>query len=113
MSKRNWVCFECRSAVRREYGTAKVPICATCSLPLVNLGYRIPIPTKARANEWEALRVQYLVEQRQGQARRSEDRGKERRFLEKEIDRLESLPPNPGRIEAVRQLRRRLNNLGA
>jgi ribonuclease HI len=68
MGKRNWVCFDCRSAVRREDGSVTAVPCATCSKPLVNLGYKIPIPPKNKANEWETLRTQYFLAQREAQA---------------------------------------------
>jgi hypothetical protein len=64
MSKRNWVCFDCRSVVRREAYTVDSVVCATCSEPRVNLGYKITIPAKTRAKDWESLREQYFASQR-------------------------------------------------
>lgn len=111
MSKRNWVCFDCRSVVRREAYTVAVVVCATCSQPRVNLGYKIPIPAKARAKDWESLRVQYLASQRAAERAELTARRKRQRELKAEIDRLQSLPVNRGRASAVRLLQKKLRGL--
>src|SRR5262245_30059983 len=111
MSKRNWVCFDCRSAVRREAPTVSPVVCATCSRPLVNLGYKIPIPRKTRVKDWEALREQYLISQREATRARRATQFTRRRELLAEIDKLESLPTNAGRSRAVQLLRKKLKRL--
>jgi hypothetical protein len=89
----------------------KAVVCATCSGALVNLGYKIPIPLKRNARGWEKLRVQILMEERELQARRHDEKRRRRRSLEREIERLESLPPNAGRTRAVQQLRKELSKV--
>ena len=112
MSKRNWVCFDCRSVVRREDYNAGSVVCATCSAPRVNLGYKIPIPAKTSAKDWESLREEYFASQRAA-ARVRRDAQRERRHdLQKEIERLESRPANPGRLKAAKLLRKKLRNPG-
>ena len=110
MSKRNWVCFECRSVVRREAYTANSVVCATCWQPRVNLGYKIPIPAKTRVNDWESLREHYLASERAAARARREAQRKRTRDLEKEIERLESRPANPGRSKAVQLIRKKLRS---
>ena len=111
MSKRNWVCFDCRSAVRREAPTVNVVVCATCSRPRVNLGYKIPIPPKTRIKDWEALREQYLISQREATRARRAAQLTRTRELSAEIDKLESLPRSAGRSRAVQLLRKQLRNV--
>jgi hypothetical protein len=108
MSKRNWVCFDCRSVVRREDYRAEVVVCATCSQPRVNIGYKIPIPKKSRGKEWEVLRAQHLSEQRAIALRHRREQARHRHSLGQEIERLELLPPNQGRRKAIRLLRKQL-----
>jgi predicted secreted Zn-dependent protease len=108
MNHRNWVCFDCRSVVRREAYTVDSVVCATCSQPRVNLGYKIPIPAKTRAKEWERLREQYFASQRAATRARGDAQRKKRRDLTKEIERLESRSANPGRSKAVQLIRKKL-----
>ena len=110
MSKRNWVCFECRSVVRRESDAAGVVVCGTCSQPRVNLGYKIPIPAKTRTKEWELLRGQYFAAEFAAAGAEQMTRRMRKRELESEIERLESRPANPGRSKAAQRLRKKLRS---
>ena len=110
MSKRNWVCFDCRSVVRREAYTVDSVVCAACSGPRVNLGYKIPILAKTRAKDWELLREQYFASQRAAARVQREAEQERRRDLQKEIERLESRPANPGRLKAAQLLRKKLRD---
>jgi hypothetical protein len=110
MSKRNWVCFDCRSVVRREPYDVDVVVCATCSQARVNLGYKIRIPAKTRVKDWESLREQYSASERAAARAERAARHKQERALATEIERLESLPANPGRSRAVELLRKKLRS---
>jgi hypothetical protein len=111
MSKRNWVCFDCRSVVRREDYENETLVCATCSQPRVNLGYKTRIPARSRVKEWESLRERHYASQRATGLARLATARKYRRELEAEIENLESRPANPGRSRAVQLLRKRLRDL--
>lgn len=111
MSKRNWVCFDCRSVVRREAYTTDVAVCSICSRPRVNLGYKIRIPAKTRAKDWEKLREQYLASERAAERTEQAARQKRMRELETEIEKRESLPANPGRTKAAQRLRKELRRM--
>jgi len=112
VSKRNWVCFDCRSVVRREESPRlKSVVCAMCRRPRVNLGYKIPIPQKSRVKDWESLRTQHLSEERADEQQRQRERQRLKHWLEQEIVRLESRPLNQGRAKAVRLLRKELRDL--
>jgi hypothetical protein len=111
MSKRNWVCFDCRSVVRREPYTVDVVVCATCSQPRVNLGYKIRIPAKTRVKDWETLRGQNLASERAAAQAERAAQPKQKRELEAEIERLESLSANTERSRAVQLLRKKLRSV--
>jgi hypothetical protein len=111
MNNRNWVCFDCRSVVRREAYTKDIVVCSACRRPRVNLGYRIPIPAKTKAKDWELLRERFLASERAAERAERVRRQKRKRELEAEIERLESRPASEGRSQAVRRLRRQIRDL--
>ena len=104
-----WVCFDCKTAVRRNTafdGDVPCPNCArTCSY----LGYKIPVPPRSKNREWMALREQLARERVQKDHESYVSVVRERHALEKEIARLEALPVNEGRTKAIRLLQRRLS----
>jgi len=108
MSNYAWVCFHCRSAARRP-GSATDVRCPSCGNSCERIGYKTPIPPKSKLKEWEALRSLGHRRRQEDLARRTRDRVRQTHFLEKEILRLESMPPNPGRTIAVKLLKKRLN----
>jgi hypothetical protein len=112
MSNYAWVCFSCRTASRRS-PVAKNVRCRQCARPCECLGYKSPVPPKARAREWAALaeafygsRRRYSLCQQKLRVRRIHD-------TEREIARLELLPANEGRTDAIKRLRKQLEQLRA
>src|SRR5688572_8815327 len=112
MSNYAWVCFSCRTASRRS-PIAKNVRCRQCTGQCECLGYKIPVPPKSKVREWAALaeafyasRRRYVVGQQKLRVRRVHD-------TEREIARLESLPPNEGRADAIKRLRKQLEQLRA
>jgi hypothetical protein len=73
------------------------------------LGYKIPVPPKRDENTWDALREQLNQERHDHQQQSLERAVRRRHDLEQEIERLESLPTNPGRQKAIRLLRKQLD----
>ena len=57
MSKRNFVCFECRVAVRREAYSGEPVLCPTCGVLSHNIGYKIPVPPKSKQEAWDKLHL--------------------------------------------------------
>jgi hypothetical protein len=112
MSKRNYVCFNCRTAVRREQYIDRDVLCPDCGKPCENIGYKIPVPAKSKPQEWEDLRERFYAERRD-QAEQERIYGVQRRHeLENEIAELEGRPSNAGRSAAIKRLRRILQSLG-
>jgi hypothetical protein len=112
MSKRNWVCFDCRSVVRREAYTVDSVVCAACSGPRVNLGYKIRIPAQTRAKDWELLREQYFASQPAAARVQREAEPERRRDSKTQIERLESRPANPGRLNTAQRRRKKVRDTG-
>ena len=112
MSNSAWVCFECRSAVRRPTQFAGDVPCPTCGAACTPLGYKIPVPPKSKAREWQALREQLHRERDERMSDARAARIRRRHDLEQEIARLDALPSNPGRTRAIALLRKQLRDLG-
>lgn len=111
MSKRNFVCFKCRVAVRREPYSGDAVVCPTCGEECRNIGYKILVPPKSKSEAWRQLHEQYFGERRKilEDAVAVSVRGKHN--LEKEIAKLEARAENEGRAREIRRLRRRLESL--
>lgn len=102
-----WVCFDCRAAVRRSTAFAGEVPCPTCGKLCSYLGYKIPVPPKGKVKDWSALRDQLSRERMQNDLVADVTAVRDRHALEQEIARLEAMPPNQGRAQAIRLLRRR------
>ena|SRR5688572_8743089 len=108
-----WICFDCRAAVRRSTAFAGEVPCPTCGKLCSYLGYKIPVPPKDKAKDWSALRDQLLRERMQKDLAAVVAAVRDRHALEQEIARLEAMPPNQGRAQAIRLLRCRLSGSNA
>lgn len=109
MGNAAWICFDCRSAVRRSTTFTGEVSCPICGKSCAYLGYKIPVPPKAKTREWAALHQQlsHALMKMEQDAEASAVRYKH--SLEQEIVRLEAMPSNKGRAQAARQLRKRLS----
>ena len=108
-----WVCFECRTAVRRSTVYSGDVPCPTCGKLCAYLGYKIPVPPKDKRREWAALRTQLSRERSQRELAADIAAVRKRHDLEQEIVRLEAMPANAGRARAIALLRRRLSGSNA
>jgi hypothetical protein len=122
MCNGTWVCFECRTAVRRPtwrlvtylrpwlIGSTVVGNvrCPTCRQACSFLGPTIEIPPKRDAAAWDRLRDQVATVHAAAEAGRFKRSVRRRHDLEQRIRDLESRPPNPGRDALIKQLRTEL-----
>jgi hypothetical protein len=122
MCNGTWVCFDCRTAVRRPTwrlvtylrpwligGTGVGNVrCPTCRKACHFLGPTIEIPPKQNVAAWGRLRGQVTSMH----AAAAEDRFKEsvrrRHDLEQRIRELEARPSNAGRDALIQELRAQL-----
>lgn len=107
-----WICFDCRSAVRRHTHYAGDVPCPNCGRLCVYLGRKIPVPPKRKQRDWSALHAWLVQRQADQDMQVHLDRIRESTALRNEIDRLEARAPNAHRSQRVRRLRRRLEHLG-
>lgn len=112
MSNRKYVCFKCRTAVRREANSERSVLCPLCGSAAVNVGYKVPIPPKSKGKEWAALEKQLSQEASEIIAAEALERVQRIHHLEKEIKRIEALPSNAGRQSLIRQLKKELESVG-
>jgi DNA-directed RNA polymerase subunit RPC12/RpoP len=113
MSNRKFVCFDCRVAVRRNANTTKAVLCPNCGKETVNIGYKIPIPPKTKVSEWQALREQIHLQITESVMNQHRNRAAEIHALEKEIEKMASLPSNTGRESLLKELKKRLASYNA
>ena len=111
MSKRNFVCFKCRAAVRREPYSGNAVLCPDCGEECHNIGYKIPVPSKTKTQAWNELREDYFGWRRELVERDAIGKVRRKHALEKEISKLEVRPENDGRDKEIRRLKRLLENL--
>ena len=111
MSKRNFVCFNCRAAVRREAYSGNAVLCPDCGEECHNIGYKVPVPPKSKTQAWSALREDYFRWRRELVERQAIGKVRRIHALEKEISKLESRPENEGREKEIRRLKRQLESL--
>lgn len=111
MSKRNFVCFDCRVAVRREPYSGEPVLCPSCGGVSHNIGYKIPVPPKNKKESWDALREEFFRNQQVDLENRIKSRVRRTHALDKEIEKLESRPENEGRAKEIRRLRKQLESI--
>jgi len=103
-----WVCFSCRLAVRRRFVRHAMVPCPECGRPCVDLGYKIPVPPKAKLRDWRILEQQVLQRRREDAQVEFRYMIRRKHWLEREIARLQSMPVNDGRSKAIKLLRKEL-----
>jgi len=113
MSNKKWVCFACRTAVRRSQGSASDVLCPECGKPCAYIGHKIPLPPKSKAREWKQLQEQLHQQMQEIVMAKTQTLVRRKHELEREIVKLEAKPKNEGRTKAVKLLRKKLGALNA
>jgi len=108
MSNRNWVCFSCRITNRKSSRFAGEAICSDCGGELKNIGYKIPVPPKSKPKEWKKLQEQLASQAREVECEKYKSSVRKRHDLEQELEKLNTLPLNSGRLSLIKQLEKRL-----
>ena len=111
MSNSNWVCFDCREAVRRPTRRAEAVLCPQCGRDCVCLGTKIRIPPKNDRKSWRELSTCCREGRLAALERIERMRVRRRHRLERQIVELESRPANERQIKEIRILREQLATL--
>jgi hypothetical protein len=107
MSNYHWVCFRCHEAIRR-HGSAENVRCPKCGRPCDNIGYKTPVPPKSKPRLWEELAASYAEARQCYFDRRSAQYVRRIHDLEREIERIECMEGNHGRLELIKELNTKL-----
>ena len=110
MSNHHWVCFPCRASVRRP-GASRDVRCPSCGLQCNNLGYKVPVPPRAKVAVWKALETEYFARRRAFSAVSRYRSVRKKHDLEKEIRKIEALQDNEGRQSLLKQLKSELETV--
>jgi hypothetical protein len=111
VSKTNWVCFDCREAVRRPGYTSAAVLCPVCGRQCRNIGDRLRLPSKRAIKGWEVLRASLQAQGIAAAERRQRYRVRSIHNIEREIARLVAMPANESRRKRISSLRKRLLEL--
>ena len=95
-------------SVRREANADREVKCPSCGAITVNIGYKIPIPPKAKIKEWQSLEEQLKSELSAAAAAEKEFKTRHMHSIEKELEKLEALPENEGRKALIKKLKQEL-----
>lgn len=112
-SNHNYVCFECRTAIRHPKMAANAPSCRVCGIECFCLGYKVEIPKCDDLRSWRLLRDE--CNRRHAAAIDNMDVRAVRRQhdIEQEIRRLKEMPDNKDRNRQIRDLERALERINA
>ncbi len=113
MSNRKYICFKCRTSVRREANTEREVKCPSCGAISVNIGYKIPIPPKAKIKEWQNLEEQLKSQSLSASAAEKALKTKRIHSIERELEKIEALPENEGRKALIKKLKQELARANA
>jgi hypothetical protein len=124
MCKGTWVCFKCRTAVRRDTwrlvtyirpelmggtGSGRVR-CPHCRSVCQFLGPSIAIPPKRELASWRRLQAEITRLRLDEVARRKESATRKKHDLEHRILDIKSRPASSGRTRLVKKLEKELSN---
>ncbi len=113
MANYTFVCFACRQAARRDHPERAQVRCPRCRAAMTFVGSRARIPAGDRPDDWHDFRAEFERRMAAKQAQFRDGRLFWLKALETQIRKLEDRPASPGRLKAIKQLRRQLERLKA
>lgn len=110
-SNYNWVCFDCRFAIRQAKTSEHIPRCASCNSKCVCVGYKLKIPGKSDTKGWEKLRE--ISREMDQQTKEIQKKYHETRIaqLTEQIETLSAREHNKDREKLIAQLQEELDRL--
>ncbi len=106
----NWICFDCRYAIRKPKMFESTPKCNVCGKDCFCLGYKIAVPKKTDRKAWEELRQNCRRKLLNNFEADIKSKVKLRHAIEKEIAHLESRGFNRERNRQINHLKGLLKN---
>ena len=100
-------------AIKRDPRDNPSVLCPSCGSECMYIGVKIPIPPKSKPKKWEELRRQLEAEEVSAVESYRASSVARKHELEKEIQKLEHLAPNNGRLSLIKKLRRELESFNA
>jgi uncharacterized Zn finger protein (UPF0148 family) len=110
MSSHTWACFGCRERFRRSARGLAVR-CPTCGLFCEHLGTKIEAPPKTKVREWATLQEWYFTRKRAILLARQEQLVRRKHWLEREIEKHQSLTEDKQRRAYIRKLESELADI--
>ena len=111
-SNYNWVCFDCRIALRQPKVSEEIPLCPDCGRECFCLGYKVEIPRRDAVRAWRQLREESRRRYHAHQDRVNRWRVRRKHDLEKEIARMEAMEENKDRSRQIKKLKEELTRRG-
>ena len=110
-SNHNYVCFDCRYAIRHPKTAPVAPKCKNCGAECYCLGYKVAIPKRDNIKSWgeiaeESRRRDILYEHNS-----TLQTVHRQHFVEREIQRLQQKEENRDRSRAIKKLLEELDKL--
>ena len=106
MSNHNFVCFDCRLVIRENPYNRNIVSCPQCQKECVNIGYKIPVPSKNKKKEWARLEEQIIKENRLIAEKQTISKMRRKHEIEKEIIKLENRPKSEGMNSLLKRLKK-------
>jgi len=101
----NWVCFDCRTALRYPKISSRVPVCPGCGADCFCLGYKVEVPRGSAVRAWRQLREECRRRLHVAAVWQKRRRVRWQHDLEKEIIRLERVGANKDRARQIKKLK--------
>ena len=109
-SNYNWVCFDCRTAMRKTKTAGTTPKCPGCGADCYCLGYKVEIPKEQDAPTWRKLRLDCRRRELASSDQYALERVRVVHEIERRIAHLESLASNQSRKESIAALKKKLGD---
>jgi hypothetical protein len=106
----NWVCFDCRTAVRHHPRAVTVK-CPLCAQPCENLGDNIPIPARTKVKLWHNLREKHYRWKRECNLYREKEKVRSIHSLEKKMDEIRNCLDSKVKEQTLERYREALDKI--
>lgn len=103
-SNANWICFDCRAAVREAKTSPRIPLCPSCGVECFDLGSKVAVPKRDKLAAWRKLKLECLRRQDAMIKNTVRHRLQEARETEARLAKAKAQPASPGRAKFIADL---------